>query len=530
MLTIQNNTGVVLAYLNNLTEAKIHEVLNGEYTLSFVAIIDHLKTDYLYDNDNLINYEDDLFRVVELTELHNEDDEITVAVTAEHISYDLINNVMSDFNYTYRSASEVMTQCLLGTDFNLRSCDVIGKTDIQYTEECNSKQISIAIANNWKGELRYYKHYIDLLQMRGTNRGVDFRFGKNLKSIKRLINFAEDTLSYEVDVVQGSELEELGYFELGDTIRVIDDRLNADYEVRIIDLEKDILEGINSKIVLGDAIKDMRSTFSKVKQDVEEVKQTIEESAADWDKIKDITNENGDIILGKLNSLTNIASKIVNSTGTFLQMDNGLYWQDQPTKEASTFATFWGAQGLTFANSKLPNGEWIWQTALDSNGLIATSVTSSCLNAITANVINLVVDNLIGKTITGVTIEGSTIYAGDRKNGTYTVIKSNGDINRYIKNVHVAMLSGYEADGGGELWLNAFDGSGSIHIDTNIYTQSNERMGRIEFQGLAGMAIRDGNTGSNINIMKSGTIQLMPSNRMVYIEGDLQVAGTIDSN
>ena len=441
MLKIENQEGTVLAFLNNLTEAKVKEVLNGEYTLSFVATIDHLKTDFLYDEENLINYNDDLFRVVKLNELHDEDDELTVDVECEHISYDLIKNNMADFNHTYTTATNVMTLCLLGTDFSLRACDIIEKTDIQYTDECNSKQISIAIANNWHGELKYYRHYIDLLKSRGQNRGTGFIFGKNLKSVKRIINRAEKTTSYDVEVVEGSETEELGHYELGDTVRVIDQRLNVDYYCKIIEIEKDILTGLNSNVVLGDVIKDMRSSFSSVRKDVQEVKKEVEESAPNWNKVAEIVDKSGNITLGKLNALTQIATKIVNSTGTFFQEDNCSCWMDQPTFEASTFATKWSAQGLVFANSKKNNDtEWEWQTAIDANGVTATNITASCLNAISASLTSAVITNLVGHTITGIVIEGSTIYAGDRSNGTYTEIDANGVIKGYFrgkKTIHI---------------------------------------------------------------------------------------------
>lgn len=509
MLKIENAEGTVLAFLNNLTEAKIKETLNGEYTLSFVATIDHLKTDFLYDADNLINYKDDLFRVITLEELHDEDDMLTVACECEHISYDLIKNAMNNFNYTYKSALEVMTSCLLGTDFSLRGCDITLKTDIQYTEQCNSKQISIAIANNWHGELKYYRYYIDLLQSRGQNRGTGFIFGKNLKSVKRIINRAEGTTSYEVEIMEGSETEELGYYELGDTVRIMDHRLNVDYECKIIELEKDILTGLNSNVVLGDAIKDMRSTFNSVKQDVQEVKQTIENSAADWNKIKDITNDNGEIILGKLNTLTQIASKIVNSTGTFAQGDSFMMWHDQPTEVASTFATKWSAQGLVFANSKDANGNWIWQTALDANGLIATSVTSSCLNTISANVISMVVDSLVGKTIQGVTIEGSVIYAGGRQSGDYMQITSDGDIYGYANGKRTVTIR--KAD------------EGRIQIGVDLDT-SGERFVDIQPTGGLGTTFE---TFDGARIATTKSYDLIISGKNIVIDGDLVVSGNI---
>lgn len=521
MLKIENAGGIVLAFLNNLTDANIREVLNGEYVLSFTATIDHLKTDFLYDEENLINYNDDLFRVVTIEELHDEDNMLTVSVECEHLSYDLINNVMNDFNHTYASAAGVMALCLLGTSFSLRSCNITEKTDIQYTEACNSKQISIAIANNWHGELKYYRHYIDLLQSRGANRGTGFIFGKNLKSVKRIINRADKTTSYEVEIVQGSELEELGYYELGDTVRIMDERLNIDYECKIIEIEKDILTGINSKVVMGDTIKDMRSTFSSVKQDVEEVKGIIQEGATDWDKINDILNSNGEIVIGKINALTQIASKIVNNTGTFKQLDNGAYWQDQPTKEASTFATFWGAEGLLFANSKLANGEWDWQTAISANGVIATELTSSCLNTVTANILNLVVDNLVGKTITGVTINGST-FVSDDSSGASMIL--NGGRIQFKKGSGTSIFSHDEIG----LWSEGNNGT----VVLESYNSFSLGTGSILSSNSEAMIVGHRSVSSYIRFPNSGGVYLgagASSNSAVVVEDDFEVWGDKNS-
>ena len=542
MLKIENAEGIVLAFLNNLTEAKVKEVLNGEYTLSCVATIDHLKTDFLYDEENLMNYDDDLFRVVTLEELHDEDDRLTISVECEHISYDLISNVMNDFNYTYTNAASAMSQCLQGTDFKLRSCDITEKTDIQYTEECNSKQISIAIANNWHGELKYYRHYIDLLQSRGKNRGTGFIFGKNLKTVKRIINRAEGTTSYEVDIVEGSETEELGYYELGDTVRIIDHRLNVDYECKIIEIEKDILTGLNSKVVLGDAIKDMRSSFSSIKQDVQEVKEIVTTGSTDWNKVSQIIDSSGDIVLGKLNALTNIATKIVNSTGTFEQRDNYLYWHDQPLEADSSFATKWGAQGLVFANGKDSNGGWEWQSALDANGLIANELTSSCLNTVTANILNLVVDNLVGKTITGAVINGCHIYGSDlwvgsnipknpslTNSGTFsgTVIANDGVIRGFING-----RASYTLTHSQEGRLVLFDGDKTLYLDSSkgrLYSSNQD------LELLGGTPQYDGNNNlmsARIAIEKdNGNIYLIPGRYgEVIIPGNLTVQGTFTND
>ena len=82
ILTIINSNNETIAYLNNLASANVHEVINGEYTLNFIALIEPLKTGYFYDKNNLIVYNNDYFRVVRFEELHNEDNMLTVEVTA----------------------------------------------------------------------------------------------------------------------------------------------------------------------------------------------------------------------------------------------------------------------------------------------------------------------------------------------------------------------------------------------------------------------------------------------------------------
>lgn len=445
MLTVQNKEGVTLAFLNNLLEAKIHEVINGEYILTFTATVDPLKTPVLYDENNIIVCDDDYFRVRVIEELHSEDDEVTVSIECEHTSYELINNIMPNFSYSYKPAAEVIPQCLLGTGYTLRYCNVATKTDIDYTKECNSREILVAIANDWKGELKFFRNYVDLLQRRGANRGTGFIFGKSLKGIKRTIDRATKTTSYEVDIIEGTELDELGYYELGDTVRVMDERLNIDYECRIVELEKDLLTGLNSKVVLGDSVKDMRSSFKSSSEQTSKVETTLtemndnlrKECMADWDKLDSITNELGNVISGKLEGeISLLTNNIKNSTGTFEQRDNGLYWQDQPTKEASTFATMWTAQGIMFARSKNTAGDWNWESALSAEGLVATKVLASALKGLTVESVTTTSSTMNAGTINGCSIQGGDIKIGTTDaNGVFTgfVVEPTGNIKGYYE-------------------------------------------------------------------------------------------------
>lgn len=464
MLKVENMEGTTLAFLNNVTDATIHEVLNGEYTLSFIVTIDPLKTDFLYDKNNRINYEEDLFKVVTLEEIHTEDESITISVVAEHISYELLENIMEDFNYLNKAGLYVMNKCLEGTKFRCIYTDVDIKTDIQYTQSCNSKEISIAIAHNWRGELEYHRYDIRLLKQRGQNRGVDFRFGKNLKSIKRIINFANDTVAYEVDVEQGAELEELGYFELGDTIRVVDDALGIEIETRIVELEKNILTGLNSSVVLGDKIEDLRNSFSgideakKKAEDAEnianDIKDTVDRNKTNWDKVNTIINENDQVIADNIAGIINTSNATIqNTTGTITWTGNTIKIHDQPEESQSNWCMELGAGGWRIADSKKSDGTWNWSTMATGKGINANEITTGELSAVNIRGVKIIGTEIIGGSITGINISGSTIVGGVPE-GIHTLITPNEPFKvKRGSNGIVAELWAHEVGGGSYLRL-----------------------------------------------------------------------------
>lgn len=442
MLQVEDKNGVILAYLNNLTSGSISEEMNGIYSLDFIATIDHLKTDYLYDDNNILNWNNILFYVTEIEELHESDDSVMVGIRCEHLSYKIMDNKFKTYNKAEIQPRMALLDALATTPFQLGKCEFTDPISMQFDGETNGKQILLEVAKQTKAEIEYDGRVVNFLKKRGQDRGTGFIFGKNLKSVKRTINLVRNNentqkINYDISVVESPELEQLGYYEVGDTVRVIDERLNIDINMRIISVEKDIVTGMNNRVEMGDKIDDIKNSFNKVEDEITKVDETIKQNSTDWDKIKDITDDYGNIIIGKLNSITDIANKIVNSTGTFEHRDNALYWQDQPTKEASTFATLWSAQGIVFANSKTQDGEWIWQSALDAEGLTANKVTAEALYGmlIEAAVING--SQITGGVVRGVTIDGSTVMAGD--------IKMTGNITWDQKNSPVKVQ--YSVDG-----------------------------------------------------------------------------------
>lgn len=279
ILTIINQDGVVLAYLNNLESASVHKVINGEYVLNFVAIIEELKTEFLYDDSNLIVYDNDYFRIVTLDDEHDSNNMLKVTVSCEHISYDLIVPKKLTFTHENRAAIYVMNDLLTDSGYTFTGTDVTTTASIDIQQETDIKSLLYQVAVIWGGEIEYFRKEIALKQQLGQNRGTDFRFGKNIENIRRHVDKVDGTVSYEVEVVQGSELEELGYYELGDTIRVVDDALNIEIDIRIIDLERDLVTGLNGKVVLGQPIKDLTSSFSNFAEKINSLNLKVDQTA-----------------------------------------------------------------------------------------------------------------------------------------------------------------------------------------------------------------------------------------------------------
>lgn len=427
ILTIRNTEGVTLAYLNNLESGTCREVVNGEYTLNFVALIEPLKTEYLYDRNNLIIYNNDYFRVIGIEELHNEDNMLTVSVVAEHISYDLIQETRESFFQDDRAAIYVMNAALADTGFEFTGTDVTTTASInmQGTEEnpINIRNVLFNIASIWGGELEYFRKQVSLKKQLGQNRGVDFRFGKNLQEVKRIIDYSTDpiSISYDVTVVQGSELEELGYFELGDTVRVIDDALDIDHYSRIIEVEKDIITGINSKVVLGQPIADLNSSMSQLNKTLK----------ATDKKISGVVDEHGMLIASKLSGTLSDAIEAVENSTAYITFDNmrGMISHDQPTETASTNATMWSSRGFLIANAKDTLGKWIWRTAITGESISADEITTGTLTAINVDAVTITGSTLISESATQrVTIDDGLIEVYDKSNDEVLLSAEDGHL------------------------------------------------------------------------------------------------------
>ncbi|ASA25427.1 phage tail protein [Paenibacillus donghaensis] len=272
MLTILGPDHGALAIIDHYLNDSIQETINGEYKLSFTAIIDEDgKSEYLVDG-NLVEVEDQLFNIVHHRRTRDGGGSLIVAVDCEQVAYNLLRFEWADGFVHAGTPADLLAMILDGTGFTVGTVEVGNYISVDLAEEnINARAIMMEIAALSGGELLFERHTISLLAPRGQLRGVQFLLGKNLKGIIKDVDTrsGEIITAYEVDVQELRELPEfagLEEFDLGDSVFIVDPELGIDEEQRIIGYTYSPRRRINSKVVISNAITGIKDAVVSLKK------------------------------------------------------------------------------------------------------------------------------------------------------------------------------------------------------------------------------------------------------------------------
>lgn len=275
MLKIINSSNETLAILDNVISPIVTEDLNREFTLSFSTVIDNDKSSYV-NYQNKVSVEDQYFNIV-YTEEERTQDGLFIRADCEHVSYDLIDEALTAGFTATGLFSAVATTLLSGTSFTVGTVEITASETISINESTNKRQVLILLADLFGGELYFDKYEISLLTERGANRGVQFRYRKNLVGVKKRTDNRNKvgglpTISYEVSV---AELEfEQGYieggvsslehYELGDYVKVIDDDLGINTSLRIVRESHNTEERMQGSIEISNFVPDYTDSINNI--------------------------------------------------------------------------------------------------------------------------------------------------------------------------------------------------------------------------------------------------------------------------
>lgn len=179
-----------LAVLENASSVKIKEVINGEFLLSFILPRNDPKWQYIQPENFVKVYDcsqkkDQLFRVRGFDEQRDSTGKLTSNVQCEHVYYDAQDcKFFPTVELIGQTPAQILAYAFSGTRFTIGTVEITTPTDI-VLDKVYPKQIVDKLIENVDGELIKDNWTVNLVTKRGSNAGVQFRFGKNIASIKK---------------------------------------------------------------------------------------------------------------------------------------------------------------------------------------------------------------------------------------------------------------------------------------------------------------------------------------------------------
>lgn len=258
MITILNRSRKPVAVLEDYFNDEINEQINGAYTLRFSVYMDEDKSQYIQVG-NFAQVEGQLFNIIHHRRTRSDAGTIEIAVECEQVGYDLLFRLFEGGFIHTGTPFQLLQRALEGTGFSVGTVEPTGLISIDLKENIDARAVVRTIAEQTGGELMYFGYSVSLLNRRGQDRGVQFRLGKNLRGIVKDVNGQSGQVltAYEVNVLELNTLPEfkgLEYFELGDTVDVIDEELGINEQQRIIEYTYSPRERINSSVKIANYI------------------------------------------------------------------------------------------------------------------------------------------------------------------------------------------------------------------------------------------------------------------------------------
>ena len=175
---------------------------------------------------------------------------------------------------------------------------------------------------------------------------------------------------------------------------------------------------------LGDAADQVRTDLNL--EGLFDILGIDKDDIADWDKIKEITDNVGKVVGEKISGMIDLANTRISTTTAHIAFDDhGMFFMDKETIEESTWAMQIGPAGFRIAKEKLIDEtlnawSWDWATFGTGEGFSANCITAGELYAITINACDILAANITSGTIKGVQISACALDANTITGGTIT--------------------------------------------------------------------------------------------------------------
>ncbi|MED0766011.1 phage tail protein [Aneurinibacillus thermoaerophilus] len=498
--------GYGLAILENAKDVRVYEKLNGEHTLELVLPRDDPKWEYI-ETDNFIKVDGHLYIIRTTEERRDGAGKLLSNIQCEHIFTELLDEYIQYEELINVTAQFALDQFLKDTRFSPDATRLTGNRDLEIEDGTPITAINLML-EEWKAEVRCDgmpgqdgKFRVTLLPERGEDRGIQIRYKKNLKSIKKTVDsrgvvtrlyvYGKDGLGIEGASQNTSGLSYLDSQYIGNyprpkkgsitfnDIEDPDELYNAGqehlktvevpkvtYEVDLIDLQAVAEYGDTEAIELGDTVRVIDEelgidVFARV---VEYEKYPYEPwrskivlanfrpGLSDFlselndakETVQKITNSRGKVeasfLEGVINTLkTRITGSVAMANAQVME-DKGILFENTDVNSPDYGALYIGPGIFAIADRK--NGDkWDWRTFGTGAGFTADVINAGILNAA---LVKILASNAVYLDGTGMHVIDSNnnerVRIGEYRSGKFGIKVTDGEMysTRFQTNVEGA--------------------------------------------------------------------------------------------
>lgn len=253
MIIVLDSNFNKLGVIKNAIKSKRYEEINGENTLDFSAILDE-KINLLVNENSIFEVNNDYFDIAYLKKNANEDGSYTIDVEAEHISYRLNHEQYNiEFFTEHGQPWNILTAILSGTGFSAGNVGFSQMETYSAQKAMSRRQLLMEFVAYLRGEIVFNGWSISILPQRGNSIPALAVKDRNLKVVSKTINKREKDehgaplVSYEcTPMYLPGDL-----YSLGDKIRLIQEDINVNQELRIVSISSDIYDTASMEFQLA---------------------------------------------------------------------------------------------------------------------------------------------------------------------------------------------------------------------------------------------------------------------------------------
>jgi phage minor structural protein len=181
-------------------ETEVVEQLNKDFTFNFSVPADHEDSKHLVKG-NLVGFHDldnnlQVFQIFQTEEEHT-GTELKKLISAEHLFYEMADDIVEDQRVVDGTATDALTKALSASRWTVGTVDPLGTGTVNFYYSNGIKNIQDT-ANEFGGELGFRlvltgntisQRLVDMKARRGSDTGKRFEFTKDLSSVKRTEQF-----------------------------------------------------------------------------------------------------------------------------------------------------------------------------------------------------------------------------------------------------------------------------------------------------------------------------------------------------